>query len=316
MPAWIEYALIGMIVGAVLTGTAFSADVFDRVFRRRTAHSRLSAQASPEREASALRLLLKPAGEGQPNPLFAHVVSLYRQSGAKIRPTALVGIGCAAAGVCFYIVQNALGNAVAGLFIGAIAGALTPYALLGFQRTRRRNAFVAQLPEAIDVIVRSLRAGHPLSVAIGLVGRDLAEPAGVEFAAVAKEMSFGLDMESATRNMAQRVGSPEVEVLASAIAIQQRTGGNLAEVLTRLATMLRDRARLRAKAKALSSEGRVTGIFLSALPFGMFFVLNVLNPKYYGDVRDNPIVVPVLLFTVCWMIVGIVIIQRMVSIKA
>lgn len=316
MTHWLEYIVIGLIVGSVLTAVAFGADLVDRVFRQRQAVDRLSATASAAREASALKLLTKQPEGDQPHPVLAHFTDLYGQSGRSVGWPALAGVSVATALLCFLVLQNAIGSFGLALAAGIAAGAMSPYAVLRFLQARRRNAFVAQLPESIDVVVRSLRAGHPLSVAIGLVGRDMAEPAGVEFAAAAKEMSFGLDLETATHNMAQRVGSPEMKVLASAISIQQRTGGNLAEVLNRLATLLRDRARLRAKAKALSAEGRMTGLFLSVLPFGMFVVLNLINPDYYGDVRGNPVVAPTLFFTVCWMSLGIVIINRMVNIKA
>lgn len=316
MSNWLEYALIGLIVGSVLTAVTFGADILNGLLRRRTAVDRLSSATSPEREASVMRLLVKQSADGEVHPAIAHLTALYGQAGGTTSPVALGAIGVTAATVGFIVVFNALGNAGLALGIGGVVGVSTPYMLLLFLQAKRRDAFVAQLPESMDVVVRSLRAGHPLSVAIGLVGRDMAEPAGIEFAAAAKEMSFGLDLESAVHNMANRVGAPEVNVLASAISIQQRTGGNLAEVLNRLATLLRDRARLRAKAKALSSEGRITGIFLSVLPVGMFVVLNLINPKYYGDVRDNPIVLPILFFTAVWMLIGIAIIQRMVNIKA
>lgn len=315
MSSLIEYALIGMAAGVVLTVGAIAADLLDRVLRRRSAYNRLHVLLSPEREKTALHLLRSAGEVGAFSPV-AHLARLYTQSGSKMSPAALGAIGVAAAVATFWIVGNALVGGLGAGVAAVLIGALAPYALLTFFAGRRRAAFVAQLPEAIDVVVRSLRAGHPLSTAIGMVGRDLPEPAGAEFAAVSKEMSFGLDLETATRNLARRMASPEIDVLAAAISIQQKTGGNLAEVLTRIATLLRDRARLRGKAKALSSEGRMTGLFLSALPFLMFFVLNALNPKYYGDVRDNPIVAPVLIFTVFWMAIGIVVINRMVNIKA
>src|SRR5262249_58288702 len=109
------------------------------------------------------------------------------------------------------------------------------------------------------------------------------------------------------------VGGPEASVLASAVSIQQRSGGNLGEVLTRLSKLLRDRAKLQAKAKALSSEGRYSGMFLSAMPFIMFAVVTLFNPDYYGQVRNNPIVTPVLVVTFVWMLIGSFVINRMVN---
>jgi tight adherence protein B len=217
--------------------------------------------------------------------------------------------------VSFLLFNGAINNTLASAALALGAGIITPLFLLMRNRAKRRAKFASQLPDAIEVIVRSLKAGHPLTTAIAMVARDLPAPIGDEFAACAQEMTYGLDLQAAVRGMANRVGASEASVLASAVAIQQRSGGNLGEVLTRLAKLLRERAKLQAKAKALSSEGRYSGMFLSAMPFVMFGVVTVFNPDYYGQVRNNPIVAPILVATFVWMLIGSFVINRMVDFK-
>ena len=120
------------------------------------------------------------------------------------------------------------------------------------------------MPDALDVIVRGLRAGHPFRVALGLVAREMPDPVGSEFGIVADEIMFGLGQSAAIDNLFPRVGQEDLSFFSTAVNIQNQTGGNLAEILSRLSTMLRSRSKLRLKIRALSSEGRLSAIFLSA----------------------------------------------------
>ena len=317
MPSWTQYAFYGMLIGAALLAGLVVADLTTRSMRRGDALRRLDESAVRERGKAAL-LRVAPVESGKFGPLGDAVVwclRLYAQGGSQPKPAMLLLSVAAAIVVSFMLFNGAINNTLASGALALGIGIITPLFLRMRNRAKRRAKFASQLPDAIEVIVRSLKAGHPLTTAITMVARDLPAPIGDEFAACAQEMTYGLDLQAAVRTMADRVGAPEASVLASAVAIQQRSGGNLGEVLSRLAKLLRDRAKLQAKAKALSSEGRYSGMFLSAMPFVMFAVVTVFNPDYYGQVRNNPIVAPILVATFVWMLIGSFVINRMVDFK-
>jgi tight adherence protein B len=315
MSPLLVYTFYGALIGLGLIAASLCSDMLRRMLRRRTAIQRMqSALAGPNEPVSLQRARAQERG-GPLGALINAATDLYLQSGGRVKPPLLIASAIGACAVGYIISQRALANPGFSLLIGACLGLAAPYLLLAQARDKRRAAFVAHLPAALDVIVRSLRAGHPLTVAISLVGRDVPGPVGEEFSFCSHELSFGLDIETAIANIAKRVGAAEANVLAAAVSIQQRTGGNLTDVLARLATLLRDRAKLRAKARALSSEGRWSGIFLSVLPFLMFGALSITSPSYYGGVQANPIVIPVLGMTLVWMTIGMFIINRMVNFK-
>ena len=150
------------------------------------------------------------------------------------------------------------------------SGLLVGYMLLRMARARRINRFSEQLPEAIDIVVRGLRAGHPFRVALGLVARELTDPIGTEFGILLDEITFGLDQQVAVDHLYGRVGQEDLSFVSTAVNIQSQTGGNLADILHSLSRLLRNRSKMRLKVRALTSEGRMSGLILSALPFLLF----------------------------------------------
>ncbi|MEC9369355.1 MAG: type II secretion system F family protein [Pseudomonadota bacterium] len=196
-----------------------------------------------------------------------------------------------------------------------LASLLVPTAVLKFMCGRRRSKFEAQLPDAVDVVVRSLRAGHPLPVAIAMVGREMPDPIGSEFGITADELTYGLDLETAMNNMSARVGQDDFNLVVVAVSIQSKSGGNLSEVLGNLSRVLRARFKMRRRVKALSAEGRFSALALSALPFGVLGALMGIAPDYYSSVAHVPIVKTVLGCALGFMAVGNVIMYRMVNFK-
>ena len=182
-------------------------------------------------------------------------------------------------------------------------------------RSIRRVKIGDQLPEALDVMVRSMRAGHPVSVAVGLVARELPDPIGSEFGMTADEMTFGLDLETALKNMSARVGQIDIPFVVVAVSIQTKTGGNLSEVLANLSRVIRERFKLRLRVKAMSAEGKMSAVALSLIPLVVFLAVNALAPSFYGDVKDEPIIVPVALLTLALWATGVITIYRLVNFK-
>jgi tight adherence protein B len=183
------------------------------------------------------------------------------------------------------------------------------------RRSQRISAFGEQLPDAIDIIVRGVRVGLPLTSAIALVAREMPDPVGTEFGMLADEIAFGSDVRTALANLYRRVGQADLLFFTVAVGIQAQTGGNLAEILSRLSRMMRSRANMRLKIRALSAEGRASAITLSAFPFVIFLLINFISPAYYGDIRANPIVEPTIYFGLFLLLSGNIIMYRMVNFK-
>jgi tight adherence protein B len=206
-----------------------------------------------------------------------------------------------------------LGPGSIGLGMLGAAAAVALYAARA--RSQRIFVFASQLPGAIDIIVRGVRVGLPFSTAVTLVAREMPDPIGTEFGMLADEITFGLDIRTALENLYRRVGQDDLLFLTVAVSIQVQTGGNLGEILTRLSHLMRNREKMRLKIRALSAEGRATAYALSAFPFVLFLVINLISPAYYRAIWSNPIVEPAIYFGLFLLIVGNVIIYRMVNFK-
>ena len=163
--------------------------------------------------------------------------------------------------------------------------------------------------------MRSLRAGHPVPIAITMVGREMPDPIGSEFGMVSDEITYGADLETAMRNLYSRIGSDDLPLFVTAVAIQGSTGGNLGEILENLSGVIRQRFKMRRKIRALAAEGRASAMILSALPIGMFVVIQFMVPDFYGSVWHEHLTKVLLGGAVGWMLVGNLIMFKMVNFK-
>lgn len=240
---------------------------------------------------------------------------LVLQSGIGIGVWRILGIVFLLAAVAFGLAYRMLPSAWAAAAVALPVAFLLPVMVLKFMYGRRRRKFELQLPDAVDIVVRSLRAGHPLPVAIAMVGREMPDPIGTEFGITGDELTYGLDLETAMNNMAVRVGQDDLNLVVVAVSIQSKSGGNLSEVLGNLSRVLRVRFKMRRRIKALSAEGRFSALALSALPFAVFGLLNLVSPNFYGDVWHEPIVMKVLGCALAVMMVGNIIMYRMVNFR-
>jgi tight adherence protein B len=145
------------------------------------------------------------------------------------------------------------------------------------------------------------------------VAREMADPIGTEFGLVCDEMTYGLELDRAMRNLLERVGLDDLRLIVVSMGVQASTGGNLAEILANLAQVIRDRFRMRRKIRAVSAEGRWSAILISVFPFVLFAIIGLISPSYYGEVWDHPVVQPVLFAMVMWMLLGDYIMYRMVN---
>jgi tight adherence protein B len=190
-----------------------------------------------------------------------------------------------------------------------------PYLYLIYKKSARLKEFGEQLPDSLDLIVRSLRAGHPVSAALSLVAKEMPDPIGSEIGIVVDEMTYGLDLSEALRNLAARVPHEDLRFLVVTIQIQYMVGGNLAEVLGNLSQIIRDRYQMFAKIRAVTAEGRSSAILIGILPmvFAGFMILT--NPQFFSNVIDDPLFWPMVGGGVALMLMGQFIIYKMVNFK-
>jgi tight adherence protein B len=312
-----------MIYGfAVLSAVLFAEGVYLLFFSaasyRRRINRRLALlNDAPDRQ-SILVQLRRERGLSAGGDFRLPLQSLNRlivQSGLSIGLSRLAFFAAISAVAVFATLVIWRESLVEGL-IGAVAGGLLlPYVALRMMRARRQKKFAAQFPDAIDIIVRSLRAGHPVPIAVSMVARELPDPVGSEFGIVADEITYGADLETAMRSLYARVGEDDLPLFVTAVAIQGSTGGNLGEILENLSGVIRQRFKMRRKVRALASEGRASAIILSSLPFLMFTVVNVIAPDFYGNVWQYDITKIVLALAVGWMLVGNAIMYKLVNFK-
>ena len=246
---------------------------------------------------------------------FLSLNRLVLQSGLTMgftRLALILGFTSAIAFVAVLVLWNSLLYAVCAAVFGATA---LPYLVLRLLRVRRQKKFSAQFPDALDMIVRSLRAGHPVPIAINMVAREMADPIGSEFGIVSDEITYGADLETAMRNLYARIGSDDLPLFVTAVGIQTSTGGNLGEILENLSGVIRQRFKMRRKIRALASEGRASAMILSSLPIGLFIVVQVVAPTFYSSVWHEQMTKFLLGGAVAWMLMGNLIMFRMVNFK-
>ncbi len=201
------------------------------------------------------------------------------------------------------------------LLVLAVAIARTPVMWLSRQSNKRRQAFGDKLPETLDYISRAMRAGHSLTSAIGMVGKEFADPLGHEFKIVFDEISFGIPFKDALGRLADRVQSYDLNFFVISIKIQHETGGNLTELLDGLAITLRERVKLRGKIRTLSAEGRASAWVLGSMPFVLAAMLTFINPRYMSALWTTPQGQKLILIGGGLMAVGFFVLNRIIKIK-
>lgn len=197
----------------------------------------------------------------------------------------------------------------------AAAIASTPVLWLLRLARKRRKAFEDKLPETLDYIARSLRAGHSLTSAIGMVGKELPDPTGQEFKTVFDEISFGIPFKEAIGQLAERIHSDDLNFFVISLTIQHETGGNLAELLDGLAKTIRERSKLRGRIRTLSAEGRISALVLGIMPFAFAGIITLIRPAYISVLWSTPQGHTLLIIGGSLMAAGVFVLNRMTHIK-
>jgi tight adherence protein B len=319
-----EFGAVGPLVLILLFCAYFLAleAVFLHVAGKLTARGQLNKRLSDRVSASEhLQELVKArqgrglSASGEYTLPLIWLNRLVVQSGALWGVKRFPVLFFAAGGTILVAVLAFTGNVPFAVVTGLLAGPVLFVFMLAYLRAKRLRKLEDQVPEAIDILVRSLRAGHPVSAAVALVSRELPDPIGTEFCILADELTYGLDLETAMNNMASRVGQEDLALLVVATGIQSGTGGNLAEILSSIAKVVRERLKLRLRVKAMSAEGRFSAVILSILPFALFGILWIIAPQFYGEIWDLPLVKTALFAAACWLTIGNIVMYRMVRFK-
>lgn len=204
---------------------------------------------------------------------------------------------------------------ITNIGLATLLGVALPYLYILLQRSRRLTKLSAQLPDALDLVVRSLRARHPVSAALSLVAKEMPDPAGTEFGLVVDEMTFGLDLSEALSNLSERAPVDDLRFVIVSVQIQYMVGGNLAEILENLSNVIRDRFQMFAKIKSVSAEGRMSGIVVGILPFLVAMAVHITAPTYFSAVIGDPLFWPLIGAGFVLMLLGQFTIYKMVNFR-
>jgi len=196
-----------------------------------------------------------------------------------------------------------------GMGFGAV------YMWLNKKAKARMSLIEEQLPDAVELMVRSLRVGHPFASAVNIVAQEVADPLGSEFGIIADESAYGMDITESLTRMAEHIDMQDMRFLAVAVAIQQKSGGNLAEILEGLAKVIRARFKLFRRVKAITAEAKWSGLFLSLFPLGALIGINVMQPNYYDAVMETEYFIPACLVVAGFLVTNYVFMKMMVNIK-
>ena len=190
-----------------------------------------------------------------------------------------------------------------------------PLMMVENARKKRVARLISQLPDALDLMARGLKVGHPLNATLQSVANEMPDPIGTEIGIVVDQIAYGDDLTDAMRDFAKRMPEEDIQYLAVAVGIQHGTGGDLGRILGTLAKVIRGRMTMRRKIRAISSEGRLSAIFLSCLPIFIGVFTSITAPSYYGDVSDDPMFLPIALAIFVLVVLNAVVLRKLVSFR-
>ncbi|HWZ58223.1 MAG TPA: type II secretion system F family protein [Gemmatimonadaceae bacterium] len=288
------YLILGLVFASVL-GLLVATDRFIRrrqLVDARALRDRLTPTVTPD--AGAVRIL-KDDRASQLEPLnqllsglrvTTRVAKALEQAGSPQTVGAFL-MTCAIGGGIGFLIGRGFGMPVASVLTAA--GLLAPVFILKRKQHRRIATFQAQLPDAIDMLVNAMKAGYSLQAAMKFVGDEVPPPLGPEFARFYDEQRLGMDVRAALSALQSRVDTLDLRMFVTAMLIQRETGGNLAEIMSNLSTLMRQRAATRGQIDTLTAEPRMSAVVLTLLPIGLFVLFNVLNREYMSTLYTTPV---------------------------
>lgn len=306
-------AVVVLVEGLYLTVFGKSISLNNRISRRLTL---LEKNGNREQVLEQLRKEMSQHLNSRSIPLYSILAKKAQRANIAFSPVQLIGI-MAGLSVFAFLAMTVGTSAEMGIravvSIGMGVGGV--YVWVNNKAKKRMSLLEEQLPDAVELMVRSLRVGHPFSSAIGIVAKEIPDPLGSEFGIIADEAAYGRDVAESLKAFAERMDSQDLRFLAVAVSIQQTSGGNLAEILEGLAKVIRARFKLFRRVRAITAEAKWSGMFLSAFPIVALVMINVIQPNYYDDVRETAAFIPAALAVVVFLILNVIFMKIMVNIK-
>ena len=306
-------AVVVLVEGLYLTVFGKSISLNNRVSRRLTL---LQKNANREQVLEQLRKEMNQHLTSKSIPLYSILAKKAQKANIAFSPQALIGIMAGLAVFSFLALTVATDAALpvrAVLAVGMGIGGV--FVWVNKKAKKRMSLLEEQLPDAVELMVRSLRVGHPFSAAIGIVAKEIPDPLGTEFGIISDEAAYGRDITESLKAFAERMDSQDLRFLAVGVSIQQQSGGNLAEILEGLSRVIRARFKLFRKVGAITAEAKWSGMFLSAFPILALVMITVIQPDYYDEVRNTAAFIPAALVVVVFLILNIVYMKIMTNIK-
>ncbi len=329
--AWLKALILGCTFGAVLLLVEVLVGYFANSRSTGKAINLRLRMISEGRDREQTMSLLRRRESALPSnlpPLLLHLGQKFERMLIAAQVTIPTGrlmlIILLAPVAIFFAIVLLMAAAGAGIAFGrllmvgtfaVVIGAFLPIMFLQFKANRTRKKMQDQFPVALDVFVRGLRAGHPIAAALDLLTVEMPDPIGSQFGVVVDEVTYGAELRDALQAMAERWDLDDMRMFVVSLSVQSETGGNLAEILDNLSTVIRERHSMLLKVRALSSEGRMTAIMLTVLPLFAFAFLFLFNPEFYLDVADDPAFLPGFITLIVMYVIGFISIRKMVDLK-
>ena len=306
-------AVLLLVEGIYLTVFGKSISLNNRVSRRLAL---LEKNQNREQVLEQLRKEMSQHMNARGIPLYSILASKAQKANIAFSPQALLGIMALLSGVAYFglTVGTSAGLPVR-IAVAVAMGVGGVYVWVNGKAKKRMALIEEQLPDAVELMVRSLRVGHPFTSAVAIVAKEVADPLGTEFGVIADEAAYGRDVTESLKAFAERMDSQDLRFLAVAVTIQQQSGGNLAEILHGLAKVIRARFKLFRRVKAITAEAKWSGMFLSAFPIGALVMILTLKPDYFDEVKETSLFIPLALVVGVFLVVNVVFMRMMVNIK-
>ncbi|KPQ07664.1 MAG: Tad secretion system assembly platform protein TadB [Rhodobacteraceae bacterium HLUCCA12] len=317
-PTLIIYLLI--FGGIVLLVEAIYLMVFGRSIRLGSRMNRrlemLDANASRQEAIERLRKEINQHGKSRGIPFYSLLADKAAKGKIAFSPVALIGLMVLLAGVAFVALTMATGAPpLVKLGVSAVMGVGAVWFWVAGKARKRYQMIEEQLPDAIDMLVRGLRVGHPFVQALSGAAKEIPDPLGTELGFIADEAAYGRDMGEALMAFAERIEMQDLRFLAVAVTIQQQSGGNLADILDGLSKVVRARFKLFRKVRAITAEAKWSGMFLSGFPIAAMLMISLIKPDYYDEVKETALFIPASLVVFALLAVNILYMRKMVNIK-
>jgi tight adherence protein B len=256
------------------------------------------------------------SGQASSMPIYGLIEAHARRANIAFTPTTLVLLMFALSVFSFLMLTLFTGAVLpVRITVSMVFGFGGVFFWLSTKAKKRVSLIQEQLPEAIDLIVRSLRVGHPFGAAVTIASEEIQDPLGTELGLIADEIAYGRDAGEAISEFGERVDLQDLRFLAVSVSIQQKSGGNLAEILDGLSKVIRARFKLFRRVKAITAEAKWSGMFLSGFPIGAMVMIQAIKPDYYDKVKETPLYIPLAIVVFVFLAINILYMRKMTNIK-